>query len=237
MGLPASSWLPGIQILQSSVNSCPAILTYDRYGQGLTTSRDPLDSEKELGHDLLDIANDLHEIINTVATSKLGLQSSDIKDGKLHLVLIGASIGALVTRLYVQHHPGAVAGIILLDSNIAVDYSDVWPDPDAPDFDPKLVVSDDCTLEQYRVARAKITAMFDLKVKNAEGLDRSNSPALLPHADAPKLVGVGGKGPQLTVVGHDPVTFAEMSFMTMGTPKSLSEKFTNACVKLIIEVR
>jgi len=228
MGLPAASWLPGIQILQSSIKSCPAILTYDRYGQGITTSRDPLDSQKELGHDLLDVANDLHEIIITIATSKLELQKSDIEEGKLHLILIGASIGAPITRLYVQNHPGTAAGIILLDSNIVVDYSDVWPDPDAPGFDPKLVISDDCTLEQYRDARAKIAAMFDLKVKNAEGLDRSNSPLLLPHADAPKLVGLNGKGPQLTVVGHDPETFAEMSFLMMGTPKSLSKKFTNA---------
>jgi hypothetical protein len=69
--------------------------------------------------------------------------------------------------------------------------------------------------------------MFDLKVKNPEGLDRSNSAVLLPHADAPKLVGVDGKGPELTVVGHDPETFAEMSFMMIGTPKSLSERLTN----------
>lgn len=110
---------------------------------------------------------------------------------------------------------------------MAVDYSAIWPDPDAPEFDPKLVVSDDCTLEQYRVEREKVSRMFDLKVKNPEGLDRSNSAVLLPHAHAPKLVGVEGEGPLLTVVGHDPKTFTEMSFMMMGTPKSLSEKLTN----------
>jgi pimeloyl-ACP methyl ester carboxylesterase len=204
-------------------------VTYDRYGQGLTTVRDPLDKQKELGHDFLDVANDLHEIITTIATSKLGLQRLDVEEGKLHLILIGASIGAPITRLYVQHHPGLAAGIILLDSNISnVNYSDFWPDPDAPGFDSKTVVSDDCTLEQYRAARAKIAAMFDLNVKNPEGLDRSNGPILLPNADMPKLVGVDGKCPRLTVVGHDPETFAQMSLMMMGTPKSLSEKFTNA---------
>jgi pimeloyl-ACP methyl ester carboxylesterase len=227
LGLPASSWLPTIQILHDSLKSCPAILTYDRYGQGLTTARDPFDTQKPLGHDFVDVANDLHEIITTIATSKLGLQRSDIEEEELHLLFIGASIGAPIVRLYVQHHSGNAAGIILLDSNICVDYSAVWPDPDAPDFDPESVVSDDCTLEQYRVERAKISKMFDLKVKNPEGLDRSNSAVLLPYADAPKLVGVNRKGPELVVVGHDPVTFAEMSFLMMGTPKSLSERLTN----------
>jgi len=176
-------------------------LTYDRYGQGLTTARDPLDTQKALGHDFIDVANDLHEIITTIATSRLGLHESDLEEEKLHLLLIGASIGAPIVR--------------------------VWPDPDAPGFDPESVISDDCTLEQYRVERAKLSKMFDLKVKNPEGLDRSNSAVLLPDADAPKLVGVDGKGPELTVVGHDPETFTEMSFMMMGTPKSLSERLTN----------
>jgi pimeloyl-ACP methyl ester carboxylesterase len=227
LGLPASSWLPGIQILHSTIKSCPPILTYDRYGQGLTTARDPLDTQKPLGHDFIDVAKDLQEIVTTIATARLGLQRSDLEEGKLHLLLIGASIGAPIIRLYVQHHPGIAAGIILLDSNFAVDYSAVWPDPDAPGFDPNLVVSDDCTLEQYRFERTKVAMMFDLKVKNPEGLDRSNSALLVPHADAPMLMGVNGKGPLLTVVGHDPETFTEMSFMMMGTPRSLSRKLTN----------
>jgi hypothetical protein len=69
--------------------------------------------------------------------------------------------------------------------------------------------------------------MFDFKVKNAEGLDRSTGPRLLPLADGPVLVGPGGMGPRLRVVGHDPVMFAEMSLERMGTPVSLSMRFTN----------
>lgn len=69
--------------------------------------------------------------------------------------------------------------------------------------------------------------MFDLNVKNAEGLDRSTGPALLPFSDAPLLIGPGGVGPELTVVGHDPDTFAQMSWVGMGTPRSLSERITN----------
>ncbi|KUJ14717.1 uncharacterized protein LY89DRAFT_120136 [Mollisia scopiformis] len=230
LGLPAASWLPSISLLRSQP-SCPTIITYDRFGQGLTTSRDPLDgtSGKELGHDFLDVATDLHEIILTISTKKLGLNASDVAHGgKLHLLLVGASIGAPIARLYVQHHPGTVAGMILLDSNIAnVNYSDFLPDPSSPDFDPKKMLGEDCTLEQYREARAKLVAMFDLNVKNPEMLDRTTSPKLLPHADKPALKGVGGVGLRLMIVGHDPETFAEMSFQMMGTPRTLS-RITNA---------
>jgi pimeloyl-ACP methyl ester carboxylesterase len=228
LGLPASSWLPSISIFRENLKSCPAILTYDRFGQGLTASRDPVDGTpgKENGHDFQEVANDLHEIITTIATTKLGAKASDVEDRTLHLLLIGASIGVPILRLYTQHHPGIVAGAIFLDSNIPdVNYSDFLPDPDAPGSDPKTIVADDCTLAQYRGARERLAAMFDLKVKNAEGLDRSTGPALLPHADRPKLVGPEGKGPWFSVVGHDPVTFAEVGLEKMGTPKSLSMKF------------
>jgi len=236
LGLPASSWLPSISILQESAKSCPAILTYDRFGQGLTTARDPVDGTlgKEDGHDFSDVAKDLHEIITAIATTKLGLHASDVENGTLHLLLVGASIGVPILRLYAQHHTGLVAGAIFLDSNIPnVNYSDFLPDPDAPSFDPKTVVADDCTLAQYRGARERLVAMFDLKVKNAEGLDRSTGPGLLPFADRPALVGPGGMGPWLRVVGHDPITFAEMSLEKMGTPKSLSMRFTNKWVSQI----
>lgn len=228
LGLPAASWAPSISVLRSSVKSCPTILTYDRYGQGLTTARDPIDGTKERGHDFLDVVVDLHEIITTIASTSLGLPAADVASGKLHLLLVGASIGAPIARLYSQNHPGLVAGLILLDSNIAnVNYSDFWPDPDKPNFDPCLVVSDDCTLEQYVKERTKLAKMFDLNVKNPEGLDRTTSPALLPHSSTPLLVGPRGVGPLLSVVGHDPETFEILSFQMMGTPRSLSRKLTN----------
>jgi pimeloyl-ACP methyl ester carboxylesterase len=238
LGLPASSWLPAISILRSKDPTCPAILTYDRFAQGNTTSHDPLDStdgkEHGYGHDFMDVATDLHEVITAISILKLGFTEAGPDNGKLHLLLIGASIGVPIVRIYAQKHPGTVAAAILLDSNIAnVDYSDFWPNPDSPYFDPKTVVSADCTLEQYKDARKKLVEMFDLKVKNPECLDRRNSPILIPYSDSPKLIGPGGKGPFLTVVGHDPETFADMSFEMMGTPKSLSTKFTNALVNHI----
>jgi pimeloyl-ACP methyl ester carboxylesterase len=206
------------------------LLTYDRFGQGLTIARDPLDGQagKADGYDLLDVASDLHEIIIAIAISKLGLMKCDVESGKLHVFLVGVSIGSPILRLYAQEHPGIVAAALLLGSNIAnVNYSEVLPDPDGIEFDPNSVISDDCTLQQYREARMKLAAMFDLHVKNLESLDRRSSPFLLPHADRPKLLGPAGNGPLSTVVGHDPVTFAELSQKGMGTPKSLSMRFTN----------
>jgi len=230
LGLPAASWDPAIEILHSSVEFCPAFLTYDRYGQGKTTARDPLDGTpgKEKGHDFQDVVNNLHEIIMAIATSKLGLKEADVESKKLHLFLVGASIGGPIVRLYAQDHPGVVAGVLILDSNIAnANYSDIWPDPDAHGFDPETVISSDCTLEQYKSARTALAAMFDLNVRNPEFLDRSNSPSLLPASDGPKLRGPEETGPLLSVVGHDPLVFADQSFERMGTPRSLTMRLTD----------
>jgi hypothetical protein len=123
--------------------------------------------------------------------------------------------------------PGVVSGVIFLDSNIPhINYSDLLPDPNAPGFDPKTVIADDCTLPQYIGARLALCKIFDLDVKNAEGVDRTQGPRLLPNAESPKLIGKGG-GVELTVVEHDPVTFADMSFERMGTPRSMSMRFAN----------
>lgn len=226
LGLPASSWLPAITAFQLETKACPAMLTYDRFGQGLTTARDPLDGteEKRLGHDLSDVATDLHDIVLTVALLKFGLAKVDVEDGKLLLLLVGASIGVPIARLYAQRHPGTVAGIIMLDSNIAnANYSDFLPDPDAPGFDPGSVLDGHCTFQQYKEARAKLTGMFDLAVKNPESLDRTTSPSLLPFSDRPMLAEDEKKGPLLVVVGHDPEAFADISYATMGTPRCISK--------------
>lgn len=232
LGLPAASWAPSINILDAKLPSHPACLTYDRYGQGLTTARDPTDGSpgKENGHDFLDVVADLHEIINVIATAKFNFTDAvkAIEHGKLQLLMIGSSIGCPIIRLYAQHHPGLVSGAIFLDSNIAnADFSDFLPDPDDPSFTPDMVVADDCTLMQYRGARARLANMFDHSVKNAENLDRSNGRFLLPKAESPKLVGPEGKGPWLSVVGHDPEVFAESGLEKMGTPKSLTMRYTN----------
>src|ERR1700730_15480085 len=46
LGLPASSWIPTITSL-ATMTPHPPMLSYDRYGQGLSTDRDPLDARAE----------------------------------------------------------------------------------------------------------------------------------------------------------------------------------------------
>lgn len=224
LGLPAASWKSVISMVQASDGpNKPQILTYDRFGQGATTARDPLDEqpgkEPGYGHDFVDATKDLHELLQAVAP-----QGSKPR----YLVFVAASIGVHLARLYAQHHPGQVAALLILDSNIGnKEYSDLWPNAQAPGFDPKDVIADDCTLEQYLEAGARLRKTFNSDVKNPEGLDRRNVKNLLPESGAPKLVGPDGRGLWLTVVSHDPETFADESLRIMKIPRSLSMRFTN----------
>lgn len=232
--MPAASWAPCTSILHDLGFRAPSpplvetisILTYDRFGQGATTHRDPLDSfpgaEPGYGHDFLDVVHDLHKLINILFPRLYSTRHMPSP----HLLLVGASIGAPLARLYAQTFPGTVSGIILLDSNICNhNYSDFWPDPKNPNFRPEAVIAPDCTLEQYIEATQKLAAIFDLHVKNPEHLDRRTSPALLPHADQPRLVGPGGGGVKLCVVGHDPEAFAQEGLIKMRTPKSFTARW------------
>ena len=220
LGLPSSSWNATISLFQeSAISFKPQFLTYDRYGQGATTSRDPTDEqpgkESGYGHDLSDAVKDLHELLEIVAP-----ESSP-------LVFVAASIGVHLARLYVQEYPGTVEGLLFLDSNIGnKEFTDLWPNPHEADFRQSDVVSDDCTLEQYTDSYTKLGKIFNSDVKSPEGLDRRNVKRLLPDPSAPKLKGPDGKGPWLIVVGHDPHHFVEESFKMLKIPKSLSQKYS-----------
>jgi pimeloyl-ACP methyl ester carboxylesterase len=233
LGLPAASWIPAVNHIQESGGaSVPPILLYDRFGQGETKSRDPIDQlpgkESGYGHDFLDVIKDLDELIGAVARNELKVDSSAIKTKKLQIVFVAASIGVHIARLYAQHHPGTVVGILMLDSNIGnKEYSELWPDPTSPDFDPKMVVSDDCTLEQYLTSVNKLAKMFDSDVKNSEGLDRRNLKNLLPDPSLPKLDTIDEAGLWITVVGHDPEYFAEENYRRLAVPRSLIKRFIN----------
>lgn len=245
--MPAASWETPIANLNAArartvpqAKSRIPILTYDRFGQGATTARDPLDArpgaEEGYGHDFLDVVHDLHELIQAVLakhfpTPEAGLQVQPT------LLVVGASIGAPLARLYAETYPGVVEGLILLDSNIAnVDYSTFWPDPAAPDFDAAQVVANDCTLEQYVSATKALAGMFDRAVKNRESLDRRNLPDLLPKTDAPVLQGPEGKRTRVVVVGHDPEAFAEEGLQRMKTPKSITTRWTQPYVSLVVKI-
>lgn len=227
LGLPAASWKPVISMVQASDGpNKPQMLTYDRFGQGSTTARDPLDEQPGkapgYGHDLVDATKDLHELLQAVVP-----QGSQPR----RLVFVAASIGVHLARLYAQDYPGQLTGLLILDSNIGnKELSDLWPNAQAPGFDPKDVVAHDCTLEQYLEASARLPKIFNSDVKNPEGLDRRNVKKLLPEPGAPKLIGPDGRGPWLTVVCHDPEAFADESLKMMKIPRSLSMRFSNPYV-------
>ncbi|CAG8954948.1 hypothetical protein HYFRA_00008637 [Hymenoscyphus fraxineus] len=249
LGLPAESWIPSIKILLGKrgfgageggekwkEDGYPAILTYDRFGQGLTTSRDPLDGTvgRERGHTLKDMVRDLEELLRVVVTTHISIshssqeQEANKEDG-IRLLIVGASIGVPLLRLYASSptRPFPLSGALLLDSNIAnTAYSSILPAPDSPAFtsNPERYLGGECsepecsepecTIEEYTTSRGIFVRMFDFDVPNKEGLDRRSSPDLLPSSMGPRLD--GGGGVEMTVVGHDSGVFIEGSWERVG---------------------
>jgi pimeloyl-ACP methyl ester carboxylesterase len=211
--LPRSSWDPSIHaFLEKRVVAglpYPALLSYDRFGQG-DSDRDPDDQDPppSHGHDVMSAVHDLRQL--TLQIWKEHLETSNPAQFPC-LVFVCNSIGCAIARLFTQTYPGTVCGMMFLDSIMAnSDYTEMWPDPDAPGFDPHTLPGD-VTADDVRDTREKYRKMFHPDVPNMEGLSRRNLAGLLPAADGPKLEGWGGEGPYLTVVGHDWETFAEQS--------------------------
>lgn len=221
LGLPQSAWHPVIAHLVRARPIHPPLLTYDRYGQGQTTARDPADTNQppSTTHDATTIIHDLHALLAQIR-SRHALSSP-------RLLLIASSIGAPLARLYAAAHPRAVAALTLLDSNIAnTDFVSIFPDPDGPTFDPATLPAA-VTPAALRHTRAAFARRFHPAVPNAERFNRRTLPALLPDAGAPRLVGPDGGGPLLTVVGHDPLVFArEGEEGSMGTPAAVTMAYT-----------
>ncbi|KAL4773366.1 alpha/beta-hydrolase [Aspergillus nidulans var. acristatus] len=220
------SWFPVIAKLQEqSALDLPGILTYDRYGQGATTDRDP---ENPDAHDCLDVVKDLRQLLTQITTEKLGVALDEVD-----ILFVANSIGCAIARLYAQEYPGSVAGMVLLDSIIAnSDFVSIFPDPDAAEFNQALI-PETITPETLRTTRARVRAIFhpvDGQGGKAEGFSRANLSSLLPQSDGPVLLGRGnkgkGNGPFVTVVGHDFEAFARES-ERMGCPVELSMAFVN----------
>ncbi|PYH93864.1 alpha/beta-hydrolase [Aspergillus ellipticus CBS 707.79] len=226
LGLPQAFWLPVIAQIKAlrQGQSIPAFLTYDRFGQGQTTDRDPQDAGAEdpmHGHDCLASVQDLRQLITQITQDKLGISDVD----SISLILVSNSIGCALSRLYAQEHPGTVAALLLLDSVLAnSDFVSIFPDPDAADFDPAALRG--LPVEAIRAVRAGIRRIFHPDVGSKEGLSRRNLRELLPASDAPVLKGPAGHGPYVTVVGHDFDAFAEES-VKMGPPKPVTNLFVN----------
>ncbi|KAE8143151.1 Alpha/Beta hydrolase protein [Aspergillus pseudotamarii] len=228
LGLPQTSWEGVIARLQAQPPSpgLPAMLTYDRYGQGQTTDRDPGDITAEdpmHGHDTLTVVRDLHQLLTHVASDRM-----DISDpSRLPLVLVSNSIGGAIVRLYAQEYPGTVAGLLFLDSVLAnSDFVSIYPDPDAPGFNPTSLL-EGVTVDAIRDARAYMQRVFHPSNGSREGLSRRNLAQLLPESDGPKLQGPDGCGPWVTVVGHEFEAF-KFEFEQMGgAPPRLTEVYMN----------
>ncbi|PWY86687.1 alpha/beta-hydrolase [Aspergillus heteromorphus CBS 117.55] len=226
LGLPQTFWLPVIAQLKAlrQGQSTPAFLTYDRFGQGQSTDRDPQDAGAEdpmHGHDCLASVHDARQLITQMSQDKLGVSDVD----SVSLILVGNSIGCALARLYAQEYPGTVAALLLLDSVLAnSDFVSVFPDPDAADFDPAALHG--LPVEAIRAVRAGARRVFHPDVGSKEGLSRRSLRELLPASDGPLLKGPAGHGPYVTVVGHDFDAFAEES-AKMGPPKPVTNLFVN----------
>ncbi|KAH8696479.1 hypothetical protein BGW36DRAFT_398024 [Talaromyces proteolyticus] len=213
---PATAPLRTISWLKErQPNHLPALLTYDRFCQGQTTDRDPADavaSDPTHGHDLTAAVADLHQLITQIVADRTPIGNVDAAQ----LVLVGNSIGCALSRLYAHEYPGTVAALLLLDSNLAnSDFVSIFPDPESP-----------VSVETLRLGRGMMRKVFHPDVGNKEGLSRRNLPTLLPSSDSPKLQGVNGGGPYVTVIGHDYEAFAEES-AKMGFPRAFLTQYVN----------
>lgn len=222
LAAPQTSWTPVIHHLQSThPHNLPAILTYDRYGQGQTPSRDPADQDApdpSHGHDILSALDDLHQLIQQITKLHLQLRTTTTSTSDLNLILVGNSLGCALARLYAQTYPGTVSALLLLDSILAnSDWVSVIPDPTASDFVPPQGEGDDISAQDLIMVRAIAAKVFHPSVGSKEGLSRRNLAELLPESDGPRLVGTdSGKGPWVTVIGHDGKAFAEESVRMTG---------------------
>lgn len=181
----------------------PALLAYDRFGQGKSDA-DPVDKGKEDGrtHDLNDVVHDLYEFLEQFYKER-GIANASSQVDSVQLIFVCNSIGCPIARLFAQEHLATVSAFLFLDSMMTdTDFVSLFPDPDAADFDQDSLPSG-VTVDDIRTARQIYSQFFHPSVPNRERLDRSNVSQLLPYSYAPKLAGPRGRGPLLTVVGHD----------------------------------
>lgn len=221
LGLPQAFWQPCLQLIQTHLDTLVKssaghgifTTTYDRYGQGHSQ---PTGGAKPFTHDMLDAVKDLGVFLDVVKSHYLARFRS------VKLFFVAHSIGVPLARLFCQHHPGTLSAMLLLDSNMAnSDFVSLYPDDKnfSQDNPPP-----ECTLEQLRAARAFAQKMFHPSAPNAENLDRSTLPSLLPLSDGPRLRGAGRGGTMLLrVVGHDPEAFIEESAKLV--PRGLTEHY------------
>ncbi|KAI5198964.1 alpha/beta-hydrolase [Aureobasidium subglaciale] len=192
----------------------PHLLSYDRYGQGLS------DKDPNGDHDVQDVVHDLHDLLVEFSEKKLDFNPFSTNG---QLIFICNSIGCAIARLFAAEYPGKVSGFLFLDSIMAhIDLVELWPDPDAPGFE-ESELPPGTTADQLRSVREGYRQRFHTSVPNPEGLNRQTLSTLLPHADSPRLEG----DPCITVIGHDWDRFAEENEKSFGVPKVLVMRYVN----------
>lgn len=187
-------WLPTIKALQEQQDNhnLPAMLLYDRPGQGKSTERcpDPKVPGRPTGHsrDCADAASDLHALLTVIAASKF--HNAALED--LQLVIVAASVSVAIARLYAQTH--AISALLSVDSHAAnSDIVSIFPDPEDAGTLPKGV-----TAATWLAARRGYR-FYHPSFSSREGLWRGNLPVLLPLAGGPMLLGE----PWAMVLEHD----------------------------------
>lgn len=226
LGLPQAGWSLTIDKLREySSHNLPALLTYDRFGQGQSVDRDPADEgavDPSHAHDCMSVVRDMRQLIIQIAKDKMNVGEPDT----LRIVFVGNSVGCSLIRLYAHEYPGTVSGILFLDSTLTdTDFVSIFPDPDAKSFDTNLPSG--VTPESLRDAREKIRQRFHPDVGSQEGLSRRNLFQLLPRADSPSLYNAGENAPFITVLGHDFKFFAERTEMDLGIPVAIIQTYMN----------
>ncbi|CZT07260.1 hypothetical protein WAI453_012968 [Rhynchosporium graminicola] len=222
-----SQWSPAIDSLlkpRRRPYSTP-FLAYDRPGQGNTLSRNEDVTARLQGHgrDCLEAAHDLRELIKKVGKSRLGIDRDNIDS--LGIVLVAASIGVAIARLYAAEYPETVTGCLFLNSVLASsNIVSVFPDPDAPDFRPEDLTNG-ITPQDLEIGRKRLGRVYHLDAPNTEGLWRGNLGILLPFSDAPPLLGPGPRTPYITVVQHDPVVNTRQMNKLLGIPKRVLDVY------------
>ncbi|KAI9045268.1 alpha/beta-hydrolase [Aspergillus affinis] len=211
-------WQPVITELttlrQTKDLAVPSFLTYDRFGQGQTTDRDPQDAVTEdpsHGHDCLSAVHDLHQLLVQLIPAKLGLPGppdTDSDSDSLRLIFVANSLGCALARLYAAQYPGSTQTTLTSRP---------------PSTCPPTV-----NVETLRAVRANTTRIFHPTAPNKESLSRKNLATLLPEASEPKLIGPAAQGghPYVTVIGHDFDAFATES-TKMGIPEALTNLYVN----------
>ncbi|RSL57818.1 hypothetical protein CEP51_014179 [Fusarium floridanum] len=226
LGLPQAGWALTIDKLREfSPHNLPALLTYDRFGQGQSVDRDPADegaADPSHAHDCMSAVRDMRQLIIQIAKDKMNIGEPDT----LRIVFVGNSVGCSLIRLYAHEYSGTVSGILFLDSTLTdTDFVSIFPDPDAESFDPSLPSG--VTAENLRDAREKIRQRFHPDIGSKEGLSRRNLFQLLPHADSPPLYNAGDDAPYVTVLGHDFEFFAERTEIDLGIPVAVIQTYMN----------